>query len=571
MRSVFIASGFAALAALAAVNSALGQRVRGTLSDSATHEPIPGAVVSVSDSSGRFLARGVADVEGRFSIPRFDGSTKIHVIRIGYRPIDAMVPPGDEPLQLRMTAIASQLAVTRTSGRRVCPGDAGNSQALDLWEQARSGFFASIVARQAQPPTLTLRFYRLERDPVLRRIDDDTVWTKSAVGDDSFIAARTASAFASAGYMRERPSGEREYFAPDEAVLLDPAFAGAHCLRVTSDDRTHPSQIGIAFDPFEAEHDDVVDVRGTVWLDRKDLNLRTLDFEYTNVERVKGGSGGNITFELMPSGVPMIVRWMIHSPLIATESEMNAAGVRRSLPPRPSRTGFRVLGYQETGGAVRWAIWPGGLAWTPRQPAVTGLIVDRQGVAQRGIRAWLRFGADTAVSDSLGVFRIPRPLLAGTYTLVAGDSGMAAAGINQTVPERIAVSDDLYPTADVEADVLRLYSRPEALRAACGEGSYAKGLGVAMVRVVDSTGSYVIGAQVDVETTQKVVAGDTLVRPVHRSGVSGLDGQFIVCGAALDQPMTFRASFHDFRGEATIAKWTDEVMALPITIRPGRP
>ena len=566
MRSVLIASACAVLAA----TPALAQRVRGSLTDSTTHEPIPGAVISIADSSGRFLARGVADAEGRFSVPRFDASSKVHIIRIGYRPIDALVPPNDEPLQLRMVAIASRLAAVKTSGRRVCPGESGNSEALQLWEQVRTGFFASVVAREAQPPTLRLRFYRLERDPVLKHIDDDTAWTKDAIGDESFVAARSAAKFASEGYMSERTSGEREYFAPDETVLLDSAFAGAHCLRVTLDDRAHPSEIGIAFDPVDAEREDVVDLRGTVWLDRKDLNLRTLDFEYTNLEKVKGGSGGSITFQLMPTGVPMIVRWMIHSPVIATEAEVNAAGVRRRLPPRPARNGFRVIAYQETGAEVRHAKWSDGTEWTPRQPAVTGLIADRRGLLLGGIRVWMFFGTDTVVTDSIGAFRLPRPL-GGGYTLVAADSGMAAAGINQTLPKYVVVGDERYPTTDIDVDVLRLFPRADALRAACGEGNYVPGRGVVVVRVVDTTGTSVAGAHVDVETMQKIVAGDTVARPIHRSGDAGPDGRFIVCAAALDQPMTLRASYRDARGEKTLLKWTDELEALTITLRQGRP
>ena len=324
------------------------------------------------------------------------------------------------------------------------------------------------------------------------------------------------------------------------------------------------------FDPVDAEHDDVVDLRGTVWLDRKDLNLRSLDFDYTNLEKVKGGAGGSITFQLMPTGVPMIIRWMIHSPVITTESEMTAAGVRRSLPPRPARNTFRVLAFQETGGEVRHARWSDGATWTPRQPAVTGLIADQHGLLLGGIRAWLVFGTDTAVTDSVGAFRIPRPM-GGGYTLVAADSGMAAAGINQTLPKRVVVGDELYPTTDVDVDVIRLYSRADALRAACGQGSYVPGRGVAVLRIVDTTGALVAGAHVDVETIQTIVAGDTLARPVHRSGEAGPDGRFIVCGAALDQPMAFRVSYHDWHGEKGIVKWPQDLQTLTIVLHQGQP
>ena len=567
MRSVLVAW---ALAAVAAADPALAQRVRGALTDSATHEPIPGAVVSISDSSGRFLARGVADAEGRFSVPRLDGSSRIHIVRIGYRPTDALVLPGDELLELHMVPIASRLATVKTSGRRVCPGETKSSEALELWEQVRAGFFASVVARQAQPPTLALHFYRLERDPVLKRIVDDTAWAKTAIADESFVAARSAASFASDGYLRERPDGEREYFAPDEAVLLDSAFAGTHCMRVAPEDRAHTNQIGLGFDPVDAEHDDVVDVRGVIWLDRKDLNLRTLDFEYTNVEKVKGGSGGSITFQLMPTGVPMIVRWMIHSPVMATESELTATGVRRSLPPRPARTRYRVLGYQETGAQVRRVTWSDGSTWTPRLPAVIGLIADQHGRLLPDIRVWLYGVSDVAITDSVGAFRFPRPF-GGVYTLVAADSTLAAGGINQTLPTRILVGEDPYPTTDIDVDVVRLYPRADALRGACPAGRYVPGQGVAIVRVVDSSGTAVPGARVDVETLQNVVAGDTIARPVHRTGEAGPDGRFLVCGAALDQPMTFRASHDDAHGERGIPKWTDDVVVLTLTIRPGHP
>ena len=147
----------------------------------------------------RFLARGIAGADGRFDVPRFPHRSKSDVVRIGYRPIDATVPAADELLDLRMRAIASQLATVTTSGRRACPGDDANSQAFQLWGQARSGFLAAVVARDGRPPNLRLRYFRVERDPMLRRVVDDTIWAKTIVGDQPSIAARSATAFASRG------------------------------------------------------------------------------------------------------------------------------------------------------------------------------------------------------------------------------------------------------------------------------------------------------------------------------------------------------------------------------------
>jgi hypothetical protein len=560
----------AVLTALAAAN-AFAQRVRGTLTDSSTREPVTGAVVTIADSTGRFLARGVAGADGRFDVPRFPSSKQIHVVRIGYRPIDASVPAGDEVLDLRMRAIASQLATVTTSGRRVCPGDDANSQALQLWEQARSGFLAAVVARDARPPNLRLRYFRVERDPMLRRVVDDTVWVKTIVGDQPFIAARSATAFATEGYMHERAGGDRDYYAPDEAVLLDEAFAASHCLRVIAADPGHVGEVGIGFEPVTPERDSLVEVRGTVWLNGKTLDLRTLDFDYTNLEHVKDGSGGSIIFQSMPSGVPMIVRWTIHSPIIATDESEMSTGIRRSLPPRPERHRFRVLGYQVLGAEARQVTWPDGSSWQPRLASVTGLIVDLHGRVMPGARVWINGMGDTVLTDTAGVFRLPRPMIGGLFSVVAADSTLAAGGISQTAPHTILVSDDRNLARDISVDVLKMYPRADALRVACPDNNYVAGFGVAIIRVIDTAGVPAIRAHIDLETRQAVVVGDTLVRPVRRSSDTGYNGDFIVCGASLEQPMTFHASLRDEHGDAAITHWTEDVMVLTIKLHSGAP
>ncbi len=563
----------AAFVALAAASPALAQRVRGALTDSVTREPVTGAVVTISDSAGKYLARGIAGGDGRFDIPRFPGSRNVHVVRIGYRPIDAVVPAGDDTLDLRMRQIASQLAVVKSSGKRVCPGDSGNTQALQLWEQARSGFLASVVARDARPPNLRLNYFRVERDPVLRRVVDDSVWSKDLVGDQPFVAARSASAFETQGYMVEHLGGEREYFAPDENVLLDPAFAGSHCLRVTPTDGAHVGEIGIGFDPVEAERDSLVDIRGVLWLDEKTLDLRTLDFDFTNLEKIRDAtSGGDVLFQSTPSGVPMIVRWTIQSPMIATdESSVSAEGVRHSLPPRPQRSKFRVLGYQVLGAEVREVKWSDGAHWTPRLAAVTGLVTDLHGQLIRGAHVWMFGLSDTAVTDPKGVFRLPRPSIGGVFTIVAADSTLAAGGVNQTPPHLVTIRGDRALPSDITVDILKMYPRKDALSAACPDGKYQPGEGVALLHVVDTLGAGVINARVDVETRQAIVVGDTLARPIHRAGRTDVQGRFLVCGAALYEPMSFRASLDDLHGEAAIERWTSDIVPIVIVLRHTAP
>jgi len=141
-------------ATTAIVPAAQAQRVRGTLTDSSTREPVTGAVVSVLDSAGNFLSRTIADDKGHFAAARLRGARTLHVVRIGYQPVDKLIVDGDSTIDLRLMPIASRLATLTASEGRVCPGKPGASEALELWEQARDGLLASVVARESNPPRL---------------------------------------------------------------------------------------------------------------------------------------------------------------------------------------------------------------------------------------------------------------------------------------------------------------------------------------------------------------------------------------------------------------------------------
>jgi hypothetical protein len=188
-----------------------------------------------------------------------------------------------------------------------------------------------------------------------------------------------------------------------------------------------------------------------------------------------------------------------------------------------------------------------------------------------GARVWINGMGDTVVTDTAGVFRLPRPMIGGLFTVVAADSTLAAGGISQTPPHAISVSDDRSLARDINVDVLKMYPRADALRVACPDNNYVAGYGVAILRVVDTAGVPAVGARIDLETRQAVVVGDTVVRPVRRSSAVGNAGDFMVCGASLDQPMTFRASRRDEHGEAAITRWTEDVIVVTIRLHLGAP
>jgi len=556
-----------AAAAAIVTPAAQAQRVRGTLTDSSTNEPVSGAVVSVLDSTGKFYARNIADDQGRFAVPRMRGAGTLHVVRIGYRPVDKAITVGDSTIELRLVPIASRLAVLTASESRVCPGKPGTNEALELWEQARDGLLASVVAREANPPQLKIRNYRRTRDPVRKRVESDSSWTKDIIADRSYVAARPAWAFEAEGYMREHVGGDRDYFAPDEAVLLDPSFAATHCMRLVGADAAHQQQIGIGFEPADIpQRDTVVDLAGTLWLDRQKPSLRSFEFEYTNLESRARGSGGTLTFATMPNGVPMIVSWHIHSVILAIDAE-NSNGVRRRPPPRSLRTNVRLLGYQETGGETGYAIWPDGTHWNLGLSRIFGVVTDQAGTRVPGVRVWFNGSRDTVVSDANGEFDF-KYQFPGMYVLVASDSLLAAQSIARSIPIRIFLAN----SRDVPVQII-LHPRSEILPLVCPKNSYRPQTGVVLARLVNSDGSPADHAHVEVETSARFVvrdtltAADTLSQSVRRMGETGDDGRFVVCGAGLDRPLRVRGEKNGLTGEATITRWIDEIATLTIVLK----
>jgi hypothetical protein len=555
------------VATLAATHPTLAQSVRGTLRDSATREPIPGAVVTITDSVGAFLARSISDEVGRFSVARLPPSRRMHAIRIGYRPFDGAIPadPADSAF-VSMVAIPSLLAPVSALSRRVCPGDKTDAGALDLWEQARAALLAGVVVRESRAPRARLRSFWRQFDPVRRRLVDDSVWIKEINADRSYVAARPAWAFADEGYMRESLGGDREYFAPDDAVLLDPTFVATHCLHSVPADAAHPAQVGIAFEPVEAGRPDtLVEVAGVLWMDQAKPALRSLEFRYTNLESYAKESGGLIHFSALPNGAPVIDRWSIHTSLLAIDRDDESSRIRRRPPPRPIRTNVRLLGYQEVGGEVAYIGWNDGSTWAADPPHVSGVVTDTLGRRVVGARVWMLGSRDTTTSGADGTFRL-NYTFSGTYYLIASDSVLAPMGISRTVPAEVRL------TAPANRDVwLTLYPRSMVLPLTCPARSYKPGTGVLVARVVDSTGAPVASARIEIEASQAIVAGDTLIHPRRGSGESGDDGRFVICGAALDQKLAVRATKNGKAASGSITAWKDDVLTMTLVLKDARP
>lgn len=543
----------------AALEAAQAQRVRGIVRDSASAQPIPGAVAWVADSAGGFLARSVGGPDGRFDVPRLVGSTTLHVLRIGFHPaviqIRGLSP--DSVLDVRLGSFVLALDAVASSRRRVCPGDKGTSDALDLWEQARAALMAGVVARDANAPELSLRSFTRTYEPTRNQLQEQIVRSKDLTGDRSYVAARPPWAFAAEGYMREEHGGERTYYAPDDAVLLDSSFAETHCLHVVPGERGHAEDIGIGFDPVnERGRDTLVDVRGVLWIDSARHELRSLEFQYTGLEQPARTSGGDIEFEVMPNGAPMITRWFIRSAVLAVEAPITPAIVQRRPPDRRDRTDVRVLSWREEGGAVATAKWPDGRSWRGTLRTIAGKLVGELGRPIGGARVWLWNAPDTVTTDSTGAYAFTT-VLPGVYLVYAADSSLARVNVPQG--RRVV---DVRDNDHRDAAVL-VVPRRYAVAARCKGQKLAPESGVLLGRVVDLSGEPVAATSIEVRWTS--LTANAGRQRSDRSLTADDDGRFAVCGVPLGATVRLRAAGD---GQATDVEWTQSsLMTMSLVLR----
>src|ERR1700755_2735720 len=125
-----------ALVAVAAATPAHAQRIRGVLTDSATRDRVPGAVVVLYDSAGHGLARAIAGADGQYSIGSGLATRMMRVMRIGFRPRELAVRSPDSIVNVVLQPIPSLVAGVQAIDSRVCAGKSQGNSALDLWEQA---------------------------------------------------------------------------------------------------------------------------------------------------------------------------------------------------------------------------------------------------------------------------------------------------------------------------------------------------------------------------------------------------------------------------------------------------
>jgi len=314
------------------------QTVRGQLVDSISRAPLNGAFLTLIDAQGVERARAITDGEGRFTVlAPAPGSYRLRSKRIGFKPYVSpalSLPEGETTTyNAAIDPIPVPLKEVVVAGEQQCDVEAGASVAA-LWEEIREALAA--VAWTSRGGGYWYEITHFERDLTAggKRQGRDSSWREVAYHQVPFRSA-PAVVLALQGYVVVAPE-EWTYYGPDADVLLSEPFLKTHCFET----KAEQGLVGLAFSPARGRN--LPDVKGTLWVDRENAQLRFMEFNYVHLpERLNAPkAGGRMEFMRVPNGAWIISDWVIRMPIARMVS-----GAYQSAVPR-------VVAFREAGGSA---------------------------------------------------------------------------------------------------------------------------------------------------------------------------------------------------------------------------
>jgi hypothetical protein len=291
---------------------------------------VSGAVVALIDSASTSFATTLTDEFGDFTLraPRA-GTWRLRVERVGFVRVTSLpfaLRGGDEiDRRVHLRDATVRIAAIEVRDRARCEvRPAEGTLVATLWDEARKALAASI-AQGGTPTLLDLDTDEVEYDADFRRVLSAARATTSGRVAQSFHSAPPASLRA-LGYVRVVDT-TTVYYGPDARALLSADFAATHCLSLAGDDPRSIRLIGIGFAPVDRP-EGLVDVAGTIWLDRETYELDRVEFRFAPAlaaEQDDTTFGGRVQFARIPGGQVIVRRWELRMPVFVPAPERRTA------------------------------------------------------------------------------------------------------------------------------------------------------------------------------------------------------------------------------------------------------
>ncbi len=447
MRSSAAAIFAIALSALPAAVTA--QSIRGIVVDGA-QTPVPGVVVQLIDSASHVAARALTNAQGEFRVVAGTaGNYRVHTLRIGFRPTEsppiALQPGPDVTRRIVLTGLPIGLDTMRVAERNACRALSDSGAAFAVWEQVRGAVTAAALTAAAHSVFTAVISYDRTLEPDARRVRTQTSTVHSGYVREPWASA-SPEALHTKGYVVTDRDNSTTYYAPGLEVLLAPAFVEDHCFLLTVD----RGRLGLTFEPTP-DRRKTPEIRGTLWLDAKTAELRSMEFRYSNVmPEQEDNARGDAGFIRMANGSWVISHWSIRMPLIELVARSQSLGGNQ----------LEVTAIHVAGGELALARQGTDTLWTRPLVALSGTVADSiSGKSIAGARVKLAGTTLADSTDASGHFSIQGVLL-GEYTMEVHTPSLDSVNAMHQVP--IVFTDSSAPIA------VRVPSSAQLLADVCG-------------------------------------------------------------------------------------------------------
>lgn len=536
------------------------QVMTGTVHDSVSRLPVSGAIVMLFDSAGATLVRGLTNERGEYRLALQGGvnaaARSARFVKIGFSPTDtalAAVPATGARLDVTMRSLPSMLQAKRVLANSHCSTRGDRATALGLWEQARTGLLATVVAREEnRGKVVRLGFYRV-MDGNSARIERMRVESDSADGTaKTYTAAHDAADFVRYGFSTDSLASAT-YFGPDADVLLSDAFAGAYCFQIADRDRSRPHQIGLRFMPATPQKGRV-DIDGTLWIDSVARELRDVEYKYLNVEAGarRFNPGGYVSFRSMKNGVVLIDRWWIRLVNATPDTTVDDKG---------HLVYHDWIYAEEDGGELARAAWSDGLEWKGSLGALRLHAIAKDKKPAVGTVIGLVASHYFGTVDANGIVEIPE-LLPGPYSVRVIDPRIAELGIGWPTNVNFMAKRDTTSLATLVVPTTESRIADQCVtnhQWNVGDSLFTIG------RVVTPDGKPVNEARVDF--FMKSGNGQWLPGPAYFT--TGTDGMFEFCHSfAPPKEVMYRVTRQGALGAEAEGKFTSSLLVVRLTVRP---
>jgi len=299
------------------------QTVTGRVIHQASRTPLPGAFVMLLGGDRAEIARTMTDPFGRFQLEvPHDGVYRVQAVAVGHQSwmSDPVTVVGDSAVEyvielLQLAVALPALVVEADRNCRIRP-EAGMA-AAQLWEEARKALEAVVWTERDGTLRHRIARYDRKREAQTQRVVDDHTQRWEGVYRGSPFTTDASVNLTQAGYVRELPSGEFVFDAPDANLLLSDGFADVHCFAVRGPRDDRSALVGLAFEPAQGR--DVTDIEGVLWLDGESAELRYLEYRYRRLpDELRPAEsqqiGGRVDFVRLPQGPWIVGEWWIRMP-----------------------------------------------------------------------------------------------------------------------------------------------------------------------------------------------------------------------------------------------------------------